>query len=233
MSGRFVRNLRAVTGAAFLVVAALGISAGTAHTAPLAQRDSFDIGYEAHAEGESVVTSIDAGAFRITETREAIEVVDDSGKVVAALPLTIRVGDAVYPIDADLDGRTVTLTPQVPAGVASSLKSVAQDGFDTQEERDDSALADFNSYLGYATLIGGLIFGVIFGAVGLAVGCGLFAVTVIGTPVGCLGGLLAGFAAGGLAGTIFVGGAALVILGIQYLVTINTPFVPPAPEPTA
>ncbi|MFD9667034.1 hypothetical protein ACFWAY_36430 [Rhodococcus sp. NPDC059968] len=233
MSGRFARNLRAVTGAAFLVVASLGISAGTAHTAPLTQQDSSDIGYEAHAEGESVVTSIDAGAFRITDTREAIEVVDDSGKVVAALPLTIRVGDAVYPIDADLDGRTVTLTPHVPADVASSLKSVAQDGFDTQEERDDSALADFNSYLGYATLIGGLIFGVIFGAVGLTVGCGLFAVTVIGTPVGCLGGLLAGFAAGGLAGTIFVGGAALVILGIQYLVTINTPFVPPVPEPTA
>ena len=209
MSGRFARNLRAVTGAAFLVVAALGISAGTAHTAPLTQQDSSDIGYEAHAEGESVVTSIDAGAFRITDTREAIEVVDDSGTVVAALPLTIRVGDAVYPIDADLDGRRVTLTPQVPADVASSVKSVAQDGFDTQEERDDSALADFNSYLGYATLIGGLIFGVIFGAVGLAVGCGLFAVTVIGTPVGCLGGLLAGFAAGGLAGTIFVGGAAL------------------------
>ena len=233
MSGRFARNLRAVTGAAFLVVAALGISAGTAHTAPLTQQDSSDIGYEAHAEGESVVTSIDAGAFRIADTREAIEVVDDRGKLVAALPLTIRVGDAVYPIDADLDGRRVTLTPQVPADVASSVKSVAQDGFDTQEERDDSALADFNSYLGYATLIGGLIFGVIFGAVGLAVGCGLFAVTVIGTPVGCFGGLLAGFAAGGLAGTIFVGGAALVILGIQYLVTINTPFVPPAPEPTA
>lgn len=233
MSGRFARNLRAVTGAVFLVVAALGISAGTAHTAPLTQQDSSDIGYEAHAEGESVVTSIDAGAFRIADTREAIEVVDDRGKLVAALPLTIRVGDAVYPIDADLDGRRVTLTPQVPADVASSVKSVAQDGFDTQEERDDSALADFNSYLGYATLIGGLIFGVIFGAVGLAVGCGLFAVTVIGTPVGCFGGLLAGFAAGGLAGTIFVGGAALVILGIQYLVTINTPFVPPAPEPTA
>ncbi|MEN0138889.1 MAG: hypothetical protein AAGC80_27295, partial [Rhodococcus sp. (in: high G+C Gram-positive bacteria)] len=59
------------------------------------------------------------------------------------------------------------------------------------------------------------------------------AFTVVGTPVGCLGGLLAGFAAGGLAGTIFVGGAALVILGIQYLVTVNTPFVPPAPDPTA
>ncbi|MBV6759764.1 hypothetical protein [Rhodococcus opacus] len=233
MSGRFARHLRALTGAAVLVVAALGISAGTAHAAPMAQQESSDIGYEAHAEGESVITSIDAGAFRVTDIGDAIEVVDDSGKVVAALPLTIRVGDAVYPIDADLDGRTVKLTPHVPEDVASSLKSVAQDGFDTQKERDDSALADFNSYLGYATLIGGLIFGVIFGVVGLVVGCGLLAVTVVGAPVGCLGGLLAGFAAGGLAGTIFVGGAALVILGIQYLVTVNTPFVPPAPEPTS
>ncbi len=147
MSGRFARNLRAVTGAAFLVVASLGISAGTAHAAPLTQQDSPDIGYEAHAEGESVITSIDAGAFRITDTREAIEVVDGSGKVVAALPLTIRLGDVVYPIDADLDGRTVKLTPQVPDDDAASLKSVAQDGFDTQKERDDVALADFNSYL--------------------------------------------------------------------------------------
>ncbi|MFC0449761.1 hypothetical protein [Rhodococcus jostii] len=232
MSGRYARNVRALTGAAFLVVAALGLDAGTAHASPVTQ-GAPDIGYEAHAEGDSVVTSIDAGAFRITDTRDAIEVVDDGGKVVAALPLTIRLGDAVYPIDADLAGRTVTLTPHVPADVASSLKSVAQEGFDTQDERDDVALADFNSYLGYATLIGGLIFGVIFGVVGLAVGCGLLAVTVIGTPVGCLGGLMAGFAAGGLAGTIFVGGAALVILGIQYLITINTPFVPPAPDPTS
>jgi hypothetical protein len=232
MSGPSTRKLRSLTGAAVLVVAALGISAGTAHAAPSTQ-GAPDIGYQAHAEGDSVVTSIDAGAFRITDARDAIEVVDGSGTVIAALPLTIRLGDAVYPIDADLAGRTATLTPHVPADVASSLKSVAQDGFDTQDERDDVALADFNSYLGYATLIGGLIFGVIFGVVGLAVGCGLFAVTVIGTPVGCLGGLMAGFAAGGLAGTIFVGGAALVILGIQYLVTINTPFVPPAPGPAS
>ena len=229
MSGRYGRNLRALTGSALLVVAALGVSAGTAHAAPVAQQESSGIGYEAHAEGTSVITTIDAGAFRVTDTGDAIEMVDDSGNVVAALPLTIRIEDAVYPIDADLDGRTATLTPHVPEDVASSLKSVAQSGFDTQKERDDSALADFNSYLGYATLIGGLVFGVILGAVGLAVGCGLLAVTVVGTPVGCLGGLLAGFAAGGLAGTIFVGGAALVILGIQYLVTINTPFVPPAP----
>ncbi len=102
MSGRYARNLRALTGAAFLVVA-LGINAGTAHTAPVTQGGP-EIGYEAHAEGDSVVTSIDAGAFRITDTRDAIEVVDDGGKVVAALPLTIRLGDAVHPIDADLAG---------------------------------------------------------------------------------------------------------------------------------
>jgi hypothetical protein len=139
------------------------------------------------------------------------------------------VGEAVYPIDVDLAERTLRLTPRVPADVAQSLKSVADEGFDTQDERDDKALADFNSYLGYATLIGGLIFGVVFGVVGLVVGCGLFAVTLVGAPVGCLGGLMAGFAAGGLVGTIVVGGAALAILGIQYLVTVNTPFVPPAP----
>ncbi|MDV7353946.1 hypothetical protein R4282_13120 [Rhodococcus oxybenzonivorans] len=229
MSGRFAGSLRTVTSGAILVVAALAISAGTTHAAPVPTADSPDIGYAAHAEGTSVVTSIDAGTFRITDAEDAVEVVDDSGTVVAALPLTIRVGEAVYPIDVDLAERTLRLTPRVPADVAQSLKSVADEGFDTQDERDDKALADFNSYLGYATLIGGLIFGVVFGVVGLVVGCGLFAVTLVGAPVGCLGGLMAGFAAGGLVGTIVVGGAALAILGIQYLVTVNTPFVPPAP----
>ncbi|MFZ2175789.1 MAG: hypothetical protein WAW17_17480 [Rhodococcus sp. (in: high G+C Gram-positive bacteria)] len=239
MNGRAERTWRSPVVAALVVIAALGISAGTAHAAPSAQPSAAtDIGYEAHADGGSVVTSIDSGAFRITDTGDAVEVLDDHGKVVAALPLTIRWGENVYPIDVDLVDRTLTLTPQVPAevvtalrSVATSPESVADEGFETQKERDDAALARFSSYLRYATMIGGLVAGVVLGVFGLAVGCGLLALTVVGTPVGCLGGLVAGFGAGSVLGTIFVGGPALVILGIQYLITVNTPFVAAAPAP--
>ncbi|MEV0945378.1 hypothetical protein [Rhodococcus sp. NPDC049939] len=247
MRGRASRHFRAFTGVAALVIAALGISAGTAHAAPLGQPDSPDFGYEAYLDGDSVVTSIDVGAFRITDTGDAVEVLDAGGNVVIALPLTIRVGDAVYPIDVDLEARTLTLTPQIPDDVQPELKSSMEEElgareelaapvqpaapeqvdeeevFDTQEERDAAALASFGSYLEYATMIGGYLFGAIFGVVGLALGCPLV--------VGCLGGAMAGFAAGDLIGTMLVGGVALAVLGTDYLITVNTPFEPPAPAP--
>ncbi|WP_245813906.1 hypothetical protein [Rhodococcus marinonascens] len=201
----------------------------------MTQPDSPDFRYEAHLDGDSVVTSIDAGAFRITDTGDAVEVVDEGGNVVAALPLTIRVGDGVYPIDVDLDARTLTLTPKIPDDVQSELKSSmeeeldAQEGldapedpdvpevFDTQEERDAAALASFGGNLDLAVMIGSYLFGAIVGVAGLA--------------IGGLGGLMPGFAAGTLIGTMLAGGVAMAVLGTQYLVTVNTPFEPPAPEP--
>ncbi|WP_232320397.1 hypothetical protein [Rhodococcus sp. WMMA185] len=224
-----------------LAIAALGISAGTGHAAPLAQPDSPDFGYEAHLDGDSVVTTIDAGAFRITDTGDVVEVVDEGGNVVAALPLTIRIGEAVYPIDVDLEARTLTLTPQIPDDVQAELKSSVEEGlveqegldapaqldapepveeedvFDTQEERDRAALASFGSNLDLAVMIGGYLVGAIVAIVGL---------TTAGLP-----GAIAGFTAGDLIGTMLVGGVALAVLGTQYLITVNTPFEPPAAEP--
>lgn len=215
-------NLRKLTGTAVLVIAALGLWTGTAHAAPATTApvtlQQAGINYEGHRDGQSIVTSIDAGQYRVAKAGDAVEVLDDAGTVVAAVPLTIKIGEQVYPIDFSIAERTLRLTPQVPADVVNSVKlaDIASDGPETQQERDDVAVADFSTFLGYATLIGGLIFGLIFGVIGL----------VVAGPVG----VMAGFGAGGLIGTIVVGGIALVVLGTQYLITVNTPFVPPVPE---
>ncbi|QNG20166.1 hypothetical protein G4H71_13580 [Rhodococcus triatomae] len=234
-----IGRLRRTVAIAALTIASLGLYAGTAHAAPAlaapapAQSEG-DIGYEARIDGDSVVSTIDSGLFRVSGDGDTVEVVDGSGKVVAAVPLTLKVGEQVFRIDQEIVDRTLTLTPQVPQDVVESVKAtaaspsdIAQEGPQTQAERDSNALGEFSSYLGYATLIGGLVFALVFGVVGLVVGC------IVVPAVGCLPGLMGGVSAGSLAGTIFVGGPALVILGIQYLTIINTPFVPPGEEEPA
>ncbi|SDI94635.1 hypothetical protein SAMN05444695_113105 [Rhodococcus triatomae] len=233
-----------------LLIAALGISVGTSAATPApeapAEQVAPGINYTVDREGDSAVATIDAGAFVLNGVDGAIEVRDDAGNLAATVPTFFRLDDIQHPLRAALDetGRVLRLTPDldpaaatvVPAADRLQLSDIA--GPETREERDREALRNFQQQLGITTAITSIVAAIIGGGLGCLVG-GLTggALTPFlgftGAIPGCIGGALAFAPVTALAGTIFVGGGALIILGIQYFDTINSPFVEPEAVPAA
>ncbi|WP_430334154.1 hypothetical protein [Rhodococcus sp. ACT016] len=210
-----------------LVIAAMGIGAGTSYAEPAPVNDP--VGYEAHIDGPSVVTVLDAGGFRVTSDGEFVEIQNAAGTVLQTLPLSYRIGDREFSIAPLIEGRTLTLTPETdpakakPAGVAepfigptnvAAIFGKLGDGIDT------------------AVTVGSIV-GTLVGAVaGCAIGGTPLALTGIGIPAGilsCLGGAATAAPVGGMIGTIVAGIPVLVYNGIQVYQTLNTPPAEPAP----
>ncbi|WP_280386325.1 hypothetical protein [Nocardia wallacei] len=206
-----------------LVIAAVGISAGSAYAQP-AVVDNPDIHYNANVVDKSVVLQTDAGSID-TEGNQ-LQVRDNLGNVVAGFPLSYLRDGLEYPIAAQTEGpNKITLTPSVdPAAAhpAPMLHDVA-----SREEMDD-AMSNAGTEFALATGVGTLVGTVI----GLGAGCALGA--LVGTPFliipGAIGGCLTGAALaaplGAAAGMITVGGVAGIAVAIEYFNRINTPAPP-------
>ncbi|OUS90036.1 hypothetical protein CA951_35575 [Rhodococcus sp. NCIMB 12038] len=245
-------NLRRFTATSMLVVAAMGVGAATSYADPAAapqpavEQGIPNINYQTARDGDAAVATLDAGAFAVNAANDTVDVVDDSGRVVASIPTFFRVDDLQHPFSVAVDesARVLRLVPNmdpsaatpVPVSERITLDDVAapQD----KQERDDRALDDFQQQLGITSAITAIVAAIIGGAIGCAIGIipGTAALVIpflglAGPVAGCIGGALIVAPVVALAGTIVVGGGALVVLGIQYLNTINSPFV--APEPTA
>lgn len=170
-----------------------------------------DINYQAEIVGGSqVVLTTDIGSLRTNN--DQLEIVDAAGHVAATVPLFFNLEGRQYPISANANGRTATLTPVVDSAAATPVAAPV-----TREERDLQALEKLGTYVSVSVAIGGLV-GTIIGAV---LGC------VIGLPaagVGCLPGAVTGAGIGGVLGTIAVGGPTLIGAAVEYFNTINSPF---------
>lgn len=240
-------NFRRLTTTSMLLIAALGISVGTsaatpAPQAPAAEQIAQGINYSVERQGNSAVATIDAGAFVLQGVDGAIEIRDDAGNLAATVPTFIRINDLQHPLRAALDetGRTLRLTPDLDPA-AATFAPAAQPFGDiagpaTQAERDAQALRHFQQQLGITTAITSIVAAIIGGAIGCAIGAlGVITVTAfLGLPgaiPACIGGALMVAPAVALAGTIFVGGGALIVLGIQYFMTVNEPFIAPQEVP--
>jgi hypothetical protein len=132
--------------------------------------------------------------------------------VAATVPLYFNLEGRQYPIAANANGRTATLTPAVTPAAATPVATAT-----SREDRDLQALEKLGTYVSVSVAIGGLV-GTIIGAV---LGC------VIGLPaagVGCLPGAVTGAGIGGVLGTIAVGGPTLIGAAVEYFNTINSPF---------
>lgn len=238
------RRLRRFAATSLLVISAMGIGATTSHAAPAPEQSVSNIDYTAHRDGDTAVVSIDAGAFRLDGTDGAIDIVDDSGELVATVPTFFRIDDVQHPLAAALDdsGRVLRLTPNMDPAAATPVPVAEQfapsdiAAPETVQERDREALNNFQRQLGVTTAVTAIVAAIVGGGIGCAIGlipatAGLV-VPFLGLAIpiaGCIGGALMVAPVAALAGTIFVGGGALVVLGIQYFQTINTPFVPPVP----
>lgn len=206
-------NSRKFASTAILAIAAMGVAGGTAHAEPAAlpgvaliQGSDQGVGYAAGVDesGKSVTTILDAGTFRLTESAGVVDILDGSGKVVGAVPLTYRVNDKEFSIAPILgeSGRSLTLTPERdPAKARTVATSVAL--------QDISSANRFSDELNRASFGGGM--GAAVGAgVGLVLGC------VVGVFVGCIPGVVVGAVVGGAIGLVNTGGQPLIDAGYQY-----------------
>ncbi|MET0318294.1 MAG: hypothetical protein ABW188_15825, partial [Rhodococcus fascians] len=138
---------------------AIAVGGGTANADP-----TESVGYETSVTTDgSVSTILDAGAFRIDSSDNSVDVVGNSGTVLASLPLTYSVNGATYSIAPAVVGdRQLLLTPQPASLINDAAGPVSkQAAFDNMINQ---------IVIGYT---GG-------GAVGTAVGAGL------GFAIGCV-----------------------------------------------
>ncbi|OZC53810.1 hypothetical protein CH267_16595 [Rhodococcus sp. 06-621-2] len=178
------RKSVATTAATVLAVAsvAIAVGGGTANADP-----TESVGYETSVTTDgSVSTILDAGAFRIDTSDNSVDVVGNSGTVLASLPLTYSVNGATYSIAPAVVGdRQLLLTPQPASLINDAAGPVSkQAAFDNMINQ---------IVIGYT---GG-------GAVGTAVGAGLgFAIGCVSIFPNFIAGCIIGTAIGVVAGTI-------------------------------
>lgn len=198
-----------------LVIAAMGVGAGTSYAAPA--QDA--VGYEAHIDGRSVVTVLDAGGFHVTSDGKFVEIKNDAGTVLQALPLSYRIGDREFSIAPVIEGRQLALTPETDpakstpvdvAGPALPPMPIDLSILDKLADGVDSAVT-------VGTLVGTIV--------GALVGCVAGGST---GPAACFAGLATGAGVGGVIGTILAAGPVLAYNGWQVFQTMN-----PAPAPAA
>ncbi|MET7773584.1 hypothetical protein [Nocardia sp. NPDC005366] len=213
----------------------LGVSAGAGHAAPVPEQQ--DISYEVSRQGDSAVVTLDQGKLRVVA--DQLVITDDRDTPVAAVPLVYRMDAVAYPIAANIDGRTATLTPSREGG--APVEPVSQNQVITVEQvaesfnpRDLTALGAFTQRV----TIGGAISAIVGAVLGGGVGCLLGAAggAAIASPVialllpfvgatiaGCVLGAATFGAVGSMIGLITVGGPLALFAAFQYFSTILAP----------
>ncbi|MGK8553202.1 hypothetical protein [Nocardia gipuzkoensis] len=230
---------RALAVAAISTLAITGITAGTAGATP-EPVDSGIVNYTATTSEETVVVGIDSGSMEVENG--VFEVKAANGTVLAGTPLEFRVDDFVFPIAADIQGRTATLTPQFDLEHAVyqpvALPFEDQALWRTPYEREVAAFTRLKDTIATGAAIGTTVGGIGGGIVGCVLGgiagatiaaatiVGMFGPFIPAAAVGCLGGILAVGALGTLAGQLFVTAPVAIAALAQYFTTINEPFTP-------
>jgi len=179
---------------AFMAIAAVGITAGTANAQPEATAPAEGvttagveqgIGYQSTLSGdaESVTTTVDNGAFEVADNGNTVSLIAANGAEVSQVPLAFEVAGQSIPMGHAIadDGRSLTLTPEVSPGDVAELKDISS--FDRFIEQANQ------------NLLGMIAGGAIGGFIGGLVGLGIF--SLVTGPVGMVTGALVGGAAQG------------------------------------
>ncbi|PPI94481.1 hypothetical protein [Nocardia nova] len=233
--------MRKFVATAAMLVAAVGVAAGTATADPAAPAAPESVYYKANVENDKAIIKTDGGS--IVNENGMLEIKAANGAVLAGTPLNFRVDDFEFPIAADISGNTATLTPQYDMAHAV-YKPVALPFEDsapwkTPYDREVAAFTRMKDTIATgATIgtlaggIGGALIGCVAGAaIGLAATGALLALFGAGPLGGCVAGAAAVGFLGVLAGQIFVTAPVAIGAAIQYFATTTAPFNPPAPAP--
>ena len=197
-----------------LVAVATGLASGTAYAQPDTSATTPDTNYSVELEDRTIVTTIDAGVFKVADDGKTVDVLDAADNTLVTLPLSFNLGGLNFPYEQNVDdnGKTLRLVPQLDLSKASAnSRSIGATTVASPEE-NLKAQQNFSSQLGIATAIGGFT-GTAIGA--LAGGLGF-----LGGPVG-FASVPLGATVGGIVGTVIAGGPTLVVAGIDLLNTLN------------
>ncbi|MFI1915975.1 hypothetical protein [Nocardia sp. NPDC020380] len=242
-------KFRNIAATATIAIAALSITAVTANTAsadtgnPSVTTDiAPGIHYQANLVDHSVVLTTDAGSMAVKDNQ--FQIVDNSGATVATLPMTYQNDGKTYPIAAQIDGNTATLTPNTDPAAGQPITPDTP----TIKDIDATANPNFNqalSNLSSAVTVGVAVGSLIGTAIGAGIGCiaggailgagatvaTIGTLTVPGAIGGCLVTGAAAGAIGAVAGTIIVGGPVVAAALFQFASDLATPPAPTTPAP--
>ncbi|MGV9674531.1 hypothetical protein ACWDSJ_04550 [Nocardia sp. NPDC003482] len=230
--------MRKFAATSALLIAALGVTAGTVNAAPAA--DEGVVNYKSTTTPTSTIISTDSGSMVVEDGVFKIKAAN--GTTLAGADLKFRVDDFEFPIAADISDHTATLTPQfdtehaVYKPVALPYEDTAP--WKTPYDREQAAWNRMKDTISTGATIGTLVGGIGGGAVGCVLGgiagatvasaaiVGLFGAFIPAAAIGCLGGIIAVGALGTLAGQLLITAPVAVLAAIQYFTTINQPFTP-------
>ncbi|MEU4808279.1 hypothetical protein AB0H20_03665 [Nocardia fluminea] len=202
-------------GAALLAMGVIVAAAGNgyAEPAPVIAEQPVDapslrgvdkaLNYQVSATDDrrAVVTTIDAGRFQLVHDAKVVAITDESGAVLAALPMVVRVGAHAVPLTPSIDeqGTSLTLTPinESPTPVRDIS---AQERFFAETQRLQPQIIE------------GAAIGAAIGFV-LGFPLGLFILDFITVPVATV----AGAAIGALAGYALAGGQPAIDTALAYV----------------
>ena len=196
------------------------------------------INYRVEPKGDRILVAIDAGSLRVSENQ--LELVEPKGKVVASVPLDYRVGQTLYHLGTDVQGRSATLVA-APASLpstgrvaaanttvtvtsTSTASTSATSDADAQADRLDKAFTRMGTELSLTMAIGTSLGTILGGALGCVIG-------LAGAIVGCIPGLVAGATTGAVVGSVVIGGIGALIAAGIFAYTMAAP--PAKPKKTS
>ncbi|MET9489291.1 hypothetical protein [Nocardia sp. NPDC006630] len=231
--------MRKFAATSALLIAAMGVTAGTVNAAPAADANA-PINYTATTTDASTIIKTDGGS--LVNDNGVFKIKAADGTTVAGTDLSFRVDDFQFPIAAQISDNVATLTPQfdVDHAVYKPVDLPFQDTapWKSPYDREQAAWNRLKDTIATGATIGTLVGGISGAAVGCVIGgvigagaaaaaiVGLFGPIVPAAVLGCLGGMAAIGFLGTLAGQLFVTAPVAILAAVQYFTTINAPFTP-------
>ncbi|WP_336084808.1 hypothetical protein [Nocardia sp. SSK8] len=232
-------QMRKFAATSALLIAALGVSVGTAHAEPAqAAPLPVNLSYKIDEAAGSLELTVDSGS--LVAENGTLTVKANDGTVMAGIPLATQIFDHEFPVAAQVADRTVTLTPQLDEQHAVykpvALPFEGQAEFKNEYEREKAAYSRMKDNIGLAATVAGLTTTVLGGLIGCIGGAALGSAASApvafllgaGPVVGCIVGAAAGASFLGVVGTILITAPVAVVEVVNYFGIINSPFVPPA-----
>lgn len=184
-------KLQQVTAISALVIAAMGVGAGTAYAGPV---PPSNVRYQTAIgmNGRSIETVLDSGVFRLGTSGHSVDVVNNSGVTVDRIPLVYAVDGAQYAIAPSIDrnSRRLILTPVAPT-VGTLARTAIRTAIEQQVGDNGTAYSNLIRQVEIGWLDGAPSASVGAG-VGAVVGCMLFLISAC-IPGAVLGGALGGY----------------------------------------